>query len=157
LLSSWLRCLSEDREGNLWLGIGTSGLGVLRASKAITLQPPHGWEGCSVLSVCVGRNDALHVGTRRRRRLRVSRGQWTHFAEGSGLSNLYVWSVMEDAQGRLWAGTWGGGLFVKTGDRFERAPGTENLTAPVPALLPRPDGTYGPAPARDCSTWTAAN
>jgi ligand-binding sensor domain-containing protein len=140
LPNEWVRSLCEDREGNLWLGVGTSGLAVLRRSNVKTVGPPDGWEGRSVLSVSVGRDDALNVGTEGAGVYRFHEGQWTHFTESSGLSNLYVWAVSEDTHGRLWAGTWGGGLFVKTGDRFERAPGTEDLTAPIPALLHRPDG-----------------
>lgn len=141
LPSDWLRSLCEDREGNLWLGVGTSGLAALRPSKAMILKPPDDWEGRPVLSVSLGRDDALSVGTEGAGVYQYHAGQWTHFTESSGLGNLYVWAVSEDAQGRLWAGTWGGGLFVKTGDRFERAPGTEDLNTPVPALLLRKDGS----------------
>lgn len=135
LPNEWLRSLCEDREGNLWLGVGTSGLAALRRSNVRTIGPPDGWEGRAVLSVSAGHDDGLYVGTEGAGVYEYRAGHWTHFVGTSGLSNLYVWAVSEDAQGRLWAGTWGGGLFVKTGDRFAPAPGTENLTAPIPALL----------------------
>src|SRR5262249_54308567 len=43
----------------------------------------------------------------------------------------------------IWAGTWGGGIYVRNGDRFERPPGLNDLTVPVAALLPsRAGGLY---------------
>jgi len=141
LPSNWVRCLCEDREGTLWLGVGTAGLAALRRSKATAVGPPDGWQGASVLSVCASRNGAIYVGTEGAGIYRYDAGQWTHFGQASGLSNLYVWAVSEDAQGRLWAGTWGGGLYVRTGERFERPAGTEDLTTPVPALRHRADGS----------------
>ena len=41
----------------------------------------------------------------------------------------------------MWAGTWGGGSFVESGDRFEFAPGMSNVTMPMPALLRARDGS----------------
>jgi ligand-binding sensor domain-containing protein len=41
----------------------------------------------------------------------------------------------------MWAGTWGNGLLLQNGERFERAPGLEAITDPMPALYyPRPGG-----------------
>jgi len=136
----WVRCLCEDREGNLWVGTGSGGLAVLRASKVSTVNAPDRWQGRAVLSVSPGRNGTLWVGTEGAGLYRSREGQWTNYAESAGVSNLFVWSVAEDARGRPWAGTWGGGLLVQRGDHFERAPGLENVTAPMPALLHAADG-----------------
>ncbi len=141
LPGNWLRCMCEDREGNLWIGAGTSGLAALRPSKATTIQPPGGWLGHSVLSVTAGRDDTLYVGTEGAGVYRFQNGDWTQYAQNSGFSNLFVWAVLEDDRERLWAGTWGGGLYVKQGDSFQRAAGTENLTTPCPALLQAADGS----------------
>ncbi|HYP18218.1 MAG TPA: two-component regulator propeller domain-containing protein, partial [Opitutus sp.] len=35
-----------------------------------------------------------------------------------GLENGFVWALATDGQGRLWAGTWGGGIFRQEGERF---------------------------------------
>ncbi len=139
--SDWLRCLYEDREGNLWIGAGGSGLAVVRGSKAASVAPPDGWQGRPVLSASVGNDNALWVATEGAGIYRLRSGDWTHFGESSGLGNLFVWSVAEDARGQVWAGTWGGGVFVKRGERFERAAGLEDFNVPTPALLPRPDGS----------------
>jgi len=61
--------------------------------------------------------------------------RWQHFGENEGLANQFVWSLGEDGQGNLWAGTWGGGMFVKHGNRFVRPPGLEENTVPMTGLL----------------------
>lgn len=139
--SDWLRCMYEDREGNLWIGAGGSGLAVVRASKAATVNAPDGWQGRPVLSVSVGNDDALWIATEGAGIYRLRSGQWTQYGENSGLANQFVWSVVEDARGQVWAGTWGGGVFIKRGEQFKRADGLESLAVPTPALLPRPEGS----------------
>ncbi|HEV7927358.1 MAG TPA: two-component regulator propeller domain-containing protein [Verrucomicrobiae bacterium] len=62
-------------------------------------------------------------------------GQWSQYGTNAGLKNLFVWSVAEDANGRLWAGTWGAGLFGKKDELFALAPGMEQITVPMTALL----------------------
>lgn len=133
--SDWVISLCEDREENLWAGTGGGGLVVLRPNNIQTITPPDQWQGRAVLSVCPGRNDALWVGTEGAGLYRFQNSVWTNFASAQGIRNPYIWSLAEDAAGQLWVGTWGGGLFTQSGDRFEFAPGMENTTPPMPALL----------------------
>jgi len=140
LPQNWVRSLCEDHEGNLWAGVGTGGLVALRPGKVAVLEPPDRWQGRAVLSVVAARDDALWVSTEGAGLYRFQAGQWRHFDQSLGLSNLFVWPLAEDGQGRLWAGTWGGGLFVLQNDRFTRPPGLETLDAPVTALFHTPAG-----------------
>jgi signal transduction histidine kinase/ligand-binding sensor domain-containing protein len=133
--SDWVISLCEDHEGNLWVGTGGAGLVVVRPNNVQTISPPDQWQGRAVLSVNTGREGALWVGTEGAGLYCFRDGTWTHFGPDEGIRNSYVWSVAEDAQGRLWVGTWGGGLFVRNGARFDFAPGTENITPPMPAML----------------------
>lgn len=132
----WVRSLCEDHEGNLWIGTGSGGLVVLRAGKVSVVNAPDHWQGRAVLAVAAARDGALWIGTEGAGLYRFQDGDWTFYGEQAGISNLYVWSVAEDASGRIWLGTWSGGLLMQQGNKFERAPGTEELTMPMPALLP---------------------
>lgn len=132
--SDWVISLWEDREGNLWSGTGT-GLVVARPDNVETVSPPDQWKGRAVLSVCPGQNGALWIGTEGAGLYRYQNGVWTNFDADQGIRNPYIWSLAEDGLGRLWAGTWGGGLFVQHGDSFEFAPGMSNITPPMPAIL----------------------
>jgi signal transduction histidine kinase len=57
-----------------------------------------------------------------------------------GLANYYVWTVAEDERGNIWAGTWGGGLYLKTGESFQLAPGFARVTAPLTAICCETNG-----------------
>ena len=138
--SDWVISLSEDREGNLWAGTG-GGLVMLRTSIIETVSPPDQWQGRAVLSVWPGQQGALWIGSEGAGLYRLQNNHWTNFGIDQGIRNPYIWSLAEDAQGRMWAGTWGGGSFVQSGDRFEFAPGMSNVTMPMPALLRARDGS----------------
>jgi signal transduction histidine kinase/ligand-binding sensor domain-containing protein len=138
LFNDWIRSLFSDREGNLWVATGGGGVAILRASCVQEVNPPDQWQGRSVLSVCTGRDGGVWIGTEGAGLYQFKDGQWSHFGTDAGLLNLFVWSVAEDADGRLWAGTWGAGLFVQRDHLFDHAPGLEQITVPMPALLPVP-------------------
>ncbi len=140
LPQNWVRSFYEDREGNLWIGAGSSGLVALRASKVTTIAPPDHWQGRAILSATIAHDGAMWVGTEGAGLYRYRNGTWDHFGETEGLANGFIWSISEDVQGQIWAGTWSGGIFIKHGKIFERAPGLENITMPTPALLSTANG-----------------
>ena len=41
---------------------------------------------------------------------------FTHFTQKEGLGNNDVFSILEDNQGNLWFGTWGGGVSMYNGE-----------------------------------------
>jgi signal transduction histidine kinase/ligand-binding sensor domain-containing protein len=132
--NDWIRSLREDREGNLWIGTGGSGLAVLRASNFALINAPDQWQGRPVLSMSFEENGSLWVGTEGGGLYRLKKGEWTRFAGESGLQNLFVWSLSEDLSSRLWAGTWGGGLYYQNGDSFTRETGID-FPLPIPVLF----------------------
>jgi len=42
----------------------------------------------------------------------------THFGANSGLTNLYIQSIFNDAEGNVWMGSYGGGLFQLINEKF---------------------------------------
>jgi signal transduction histidine kinase/ligand-binding sensor domain-containing protein len=137
--SDWVIALCEDQEGNLWVGTG-GGLVILRPNNIEAVWPPDQWQGRAVLSVCPGQDGALWIGSEGAGLYCFQNDNWTNFGAAQGIRNAYIWSLAEDLQGRLWAGTWGGGLFVQNGNQFDFAPGMEKITPPMPALLNGRDG-----------------
>jgi signal transduction histidine kinase/ligand-binding sensor domain-containing protein len=133
--SDWVLSLSEDSEGNLWAGTGGGGLAMVRPSEIQTVEPPDHWQGRAVLSVTASRNGSLWIGTEGASLYRFQDGTWSNFGPEQGILNPYVCSVAEDAAGELWVGTRAGGLFVRRGSHFEPAPGLEQVTASMPAIL----------------------
>jgi signal transduction histidine kinase/ligand-binding sensor domain-containing protein len=139
--SQWVISLWEDREEDLWAGTGV-GLVMIRPANVETVTPPDHWQGRALLSVYASTNGALWVGTEGAGLYRLQNGAWTNFSSEQGIRNSYIWSLAEDDAGRLYAGTWGGGLFVQNGDRFDFAPGLEDFQLPVPALLSTREGLW---------------
>ena len=80
--------LCEDREGNLWVGTGNSGLAMLHPGSITTFSPPDHWQGRRVLSVACGPDDALWIGTEGAGLYRFDNGSWTNFGENIGLTPL---------------------------------------------------------------------
>ncbi len=132
--SDWVIDLCEDREGNIWAGTGGNGVAMIRKSNVQPLAPPDAWQGRAVLSVCLGRDNELWVGTEGAGLYGCENEIWTNFSLSAGLANTYIWSLAVNTNGQLWAGSWGAGLFVRRGDHFDRAPGIEEITTPMPAL-----------------------
>ncbi len=127
--------LCEDREGNLCVGTGNSGLAMLRPGNITAFSPPDHWQGHAVLSVTAGLDGALWIGTEGACLYRFADGNWTHFDQSAGLNHPFVWSVVLDALDRPWVGTWGGSVFEWNGSRFELVPELKDFGIPVPALL----------------------
>ncbi|MBC8097103.1 MAG: hypothetical protein H7Y43_14955, partial [Akkermansiaceae bacterium] len=134
LPSDWVETILEDRENNLWVGMH-SGLVMLRETSISTVIPPDQWQGRAVLSVTPGRDETLWIGTEGAGLYRLRAGEWSKFGTEQGLPNPFVWSVAEDAGGRLWGGTWGQGAFAQRDGRFEKVPGLDSNIS-VLALLP---------------------
>jgi ligand-binding sensor domain-containing protein/signal transduction histidine kinase len=133
-IPNWVRVLFEDREGVLWLGVGTGGLIALRPTDVAVHDAPDSWQGHAVLSVMSSRDGSLWVGTEGGGIYRHVDGAWEHFGAAEGLVNQYIWSLAEDSAGQIWAGTWTGEIYHRVDSRFVRVPELENVSAPVFAL-----------------------
>ena len=133
LPSDWIISLCEDREKNLWCGTG-AGLVVIRKNNVESIAPPDKWKGRPVLSVLPAQDGALWIGTEGAGLYRLRNGNWTNFDEVQGIRNPYIWSLAEDGGGKVWAGSWGGGVFVQSEDLARFLPGLENFLLPTPAL-----------------------
>jgi len=139
LPQNWVRCLYEDREGNLWAGLGRAGLVSIRTTVFSTLNAQEQWKDCAVLSVASGRNGTLWVGTDGATLHRYSAGKWTAYGRAEGLSNWFVPSVVETAQGEVWASdNWWGGPYRLEGGQFVRPLSVDPASSPALALLPVP-------------------
>ncbi|MEI6074557.1 MAG: two-component regulator propeller domain-containing protein [Verrucomicrobiota bacterium] len=135
LYSDWVRTLYEDREGNLWAGVGNNGLTAIRPADFTIYLPPDKMGGYSVLAVTPGREGGLWVGSEGAGLYHFDGTTWINYGETNGLLSRYIWSVTEDEAGKVWAGTWGGGLFVGLDGSFHTPPGLEKITTAMTALL----------------------
>lgn len=139
LSQNWARCLYPDREGNLWVGVGTGGLAVLRSTPFSVLTPPDGWQGQTVLSVATGVDESLWIGTEGAGLYRYEREHWTHFGLEQGLRNLFIWGLAQGRYGQMLVGDWAGNIYRPEGDQLVQAAQLEVQGSPVLALHYVPD------------------
>lgn len=136
----WVRSLCEDREGNLWAGLGSGGLVVLRPARVAAIQPTDRadrWKGRPVVSIASARNGNLWIGTEGAGLYRYFNGIcFPLTAEGGPPTNSFVWSIAENAANQLWLSTAEHGLYQFDGQRFRRPAALEDFTTPVRALHP---------------------
>ncbi len=136
LPQDWVCSLAEDAENNLWVGTH-GGLALLRARKVTMFSPPDEWQGRPVLSTMRSHDGAIWAATEGVGVYRFKGGVWSHF----DLQNPFVWSVFEDSQQQIWAGTWGGGLFRLENEIFVAQTNLFAASDPVVAIKEFPTGT----------------
>ncbi len=139
LPQNWVRFLLEDQEGNLWAGIGSAGLVSVRPTAFGVLNAPDQWEGCSVLAVAPGRDNALWIGTDGAGLYHYSHDTWTRFGAAEGLANPFISATVETPAGEVWAGNfWWGGPFRLQNGQFQAPPSVDETFSAVVALVPDP-------------------
>jgi signal transduction histidine kinase/ligand-binding sensor domain-containing protein len=139
LSHDWIRCLCEDREGNVWVGTGGGGLAAMRVRSVEMVKVPDDWDGRSVLAVTAATDGGVWVGTEGAGLYRLKDGMTTKYGPANGINNTFVWSVLDNPESKTWVGTWGHGTYIREGETFEAAPGTDP-TAAVTALFRGGDG-----------------
>ncbi len=141
LSHDWVRSLCEDREGNVWIGTGGGGLNLLRERRAKILNPPDHWQGRTPLTTFIQGNEAW-VGTEGAGlyKYNLREKTWQNFGETNGLTNSFIWSVLQSSD-QLFVGTWDGGIFLKKGNLFSKPDALAEISAPVTAFYKALDGS----------------
>ncbi len=118
LPSDFVRCVTEDREGNMWVGMESGGLCRLRPATFQSVGVRQGLSSDQVTSACESTNADIWIALNGDGLDRLSsNGHVEHYGSSEGLMNGHVWSVLLDHDGIVWAGTWDG-LFKCEGGRF---------------------------------------
>ncbi len=177
LADSAIRAIFEDRAGRLWIGTNSGGLDRLnRANWTFEhlrhdSADPHSLSHDSVNAIAEEPDGTLWIGTQQGlNRLDPRTGTVTRLVpdparplDAQAPAAAYVYSLLVDGRGALWAGTVGGGLSV-------RDPATGRFTHYLPdpsrpdalpeasvfAITADTEGTIWLAAARDLCRWEPA-
>jgi ligand-binding sensor domain-containing protein/signal transduction histidine kinase len=125
-----VQAFAQTADGYLWIGT-TGGLVRFDGSHFTVFDRENtpALHENSVFCLMVSRDGALWIGTEGGGLARYAHGQFRSYTTQQGLSNDFVRSLVQDAQGNIWAGT-DNGLLKLEGRRFVRVDGS----AAVPAL-----------------------
>lgn len=127
-----------DDEGNIWLGTPS---GLLRLSRmGMHRIPIAGWTDSDFGSVMLDRDDTLWICSSKLFHLHGGHAETHHFA---GAGNFVIRTMLRDADGNLWLGSAGGGVF-----HLDRQGRISRLAADREELFVR-----GFLRARDGSLW----
>jgi len=116
LSSDVVEALTEDREGNLWIGTA-NGLDRLSEPKVARWSTVEGLSGNVITAVCATRDGDIWIATFGRGIDRLHGNRITTYSKDAGLPSSTVLSLFEDVRGRLWVGTARGVAYL-SGSRF---------------------------------------
>ncbi|MGH7595729.1 MAG: two-component regulator propeller domain-containing protein [bacterium] len=108
-------CISDDRNGNIWIGTNGGGLNKFDpVTKRFTHfvhdpQDPHSLSHNIVTAIFEDASGSLWFGTSDGlNRFGAEREQFIHYLEADGLPNGKICGILGDGDGNLWISTWGG-------------------------------------------------
>lgn len=122
LASNQVTALTDDPEGNLWIGT-INGLNCLRDGRVSTLVRPEGAPNENITALLVDSTGALWIGTAGHGLARRFQGQWLQLTKRKGLESDNISYLGEDALGALWIGSAAGLIKVDRADLKEFSTG----------------------------------
>ncbi len=118
LNSSYISCMLQDKNGNIWFGTKGGGVSKYDGSEFITYAEKQGLPNNFVVSIVEDKNGNLWFGTDGGGVCKYDGENFTIFSEKEGLINNAVWSMLNDSKGNMWFGTAGGGVCKYDGTNF---------------------------------------
>jgi signal transduction histidine kinase/ligand-binding sensor domain-containing protein len=143
-----VRCLYEDRDGDLWIGTNGDGLIRLRDPAVQMFTTADGLPNRVMMAVLERQDGTLWTGANCGGVSRLEGNRFRTYSEKDGLLNSCVFALAEDASRDLWIGTWGGGAFRLRNGAFTQFSKPQGLPGDVVTSI---------LPARDGSVWFGTN
>jgi signal transduction histidine kinase/CheY-like chemotaxis protein/ligand-binding sensor domain-containing protein/protocatechuate 3,4-dioxygenase beta subunit len=140
-LSTAVDSLVLAKDGSIWVGFDTEGLGHYTQGRFEKLTRTDGLIDNAVNSMAVGKDGELWIGTWNNGLSRYDGRAFQNFTVESGLPTNSVRSLAVDANNTAWIGTSGGGLLRFDGNYFEQYTITNGLASDnILTILPTSDG-----------------
>jgi ligand-binding sensor domain-containing protein/serine phosphatase RsbU (regulator of sigma subunit) len=118
LSSSYVACMLQDKNGNIWFGTKGGGVSKYDGSEFISYTEKQGLPNNFVVSIAEDKNGNIWFGTDGGGACKYDGQSFTIFSEAEGLINNAVWSMLSDSKSNMWFGTAGGGVCKYDGTNF---------------------------------------
>lgn len=102
--------------GGEWMWVGTDSSGLWKwnthtGEKVALRDPSAGFSQPAITCLAYGPDGMLYIGSFSRGLRKYANNKYEHVVTGSPLDYTYLWSLTPSADGKLWAGTLGAGIF----------------------------------------------
>jgi ligand-binding sensor domain-containing protein/serine phosphatase RsbU (regulator of sigma subunit) len=118
LSSSYISCMLQDKNGNIWFGTKGGGVCKYDGTDFMNYTEKQGLPNNFVVSIVEDKNGNLWFGTDGGGACKYDGENFTVFTEKEGLINNAVWSMLCDKENNMWFGTAGGGVCKYNGTDF---------------------------------------
>ncbi len=154
LSSDAVRAITDDSQGNLWIGTVEGGVNRLREGKFECFTRSNGLPSNHIFSLCEDDQSVLWAGTAGGLG-RFESGKWTSFTKSEGLPNTSLSYLLDDGAGSLWIGSTAGLIRARKKDlagdsrsilfrsygQADGLPASECTSGCQPGACREPDGT----------------
>jgi ligand-binding sensor domain-containing protein len=106
-ISQYIRCIFQDRDGNLWFGTTTDGVVRYDGSSLNYFNAANGFGSDWVNAIQQDAQGDLWFATRDGV-VRFDGSRFERYTTANGLASDHVWSLLVDNEGTVWAGTYAG-------------------------------------------------
>ncbi len=142
LADTRIRCIREDRGGNLWIATYTNGFGLVcytRGGEIKLYNEENGLLSNGVRCVTNAKDGSVLVGSNGGLNVVRDGTVIRSFGEAQGIGNTVFLTVEEGADGKIYAGSDGDGIYVVDGDALEHLGRDDGLTSDVILRIKRDD------------------
>ena len=100
--------IAQDSLGRIWTGHKSGKISFLENGRAQVFETPEGSASQAVSDILFGRNGVLWFSTLNDGLYYYRRNRLYRLDEKEGMPDLFIYDILEDGAGRIWAGTDGG-------------------------------------------------
>lgn len=106
-ISRYIRCMFQDRDGNLWFGTTTDGVARYDGRSLDYFNAQNGFGSDWVNAIAQDAKGDIWFASRDGA-VRFDGVSFTRYTTANGLANDHIWSLLADREGRVWFGTYAG-------------------------------------------------
>lgn len=108
---SWIRSITEDREGNLWIATADKGAFKIRETKVQQFSQADGLCSNDLTCILEDKNGNLWFGSMDGGLSKYDGKSFQNFTAGKEIGSNEVWNICEDKTGAIWFSSEGNGVY----------------------------------------------
>ena len=140
-----VHAIVQDRDGAIWFGMLSGGLGVVKHGVVRQFRKAGGLASDFIQCLHLDNDDSLWIGTQGSGLNRLKKGRFAVINTSQGLPNNVICDIEDDGKGNFWFSSHGGIFYVKKNELDDCADGLTNSVQAI--VYDKSDGL----PTLECS------